>query len=59
MGETFAVAMVLAICELLFLGYPVAFTLAGVPLGFAAAGNAFGVITSRCSALCRNAFSES
>ncbi|MFY9837521.1 MAG: TRAP transporter large permease subunit [Xanthobacteraceae bacterium] len=44
MGETLAVAMVLAVCALLLLGYPVAFTLAGVSLGFAAAGGAFGVM---------------
>ena len=44
MGETLAVAMVLAVCALLLLGYPVAFTLAGVSLGFAAAGGALGVM---------------
>jgi len=44
MGETLAVAMVLAVCALLLLGYPVAFTLAGVSLGFAAAGGALGVV---------------
>ena len=38
MGETLAVAMVLAVCALLLVGYPVAFTLAGVSLGFAALG---------------------
>jgi TRAP-type mannitol/chloroaromatic compound transport system permease large subunit len=36
MGETLAVAMVLAVCALLLVGYPVAFTLAGVSLGFSA-----------------------
>jgi tripartite ATP-independent transporter DctM subunit len=44
MGETLAVAMVLAVCALLLLGYPVALTLAGVSLWFAAAGGAFGVM---------------
>jgi tripartite ATP-independent transporter DctM subunit len=44
MGETLAVAMVLAVCALLLLGYPVAFTLAGVSLAFAAAGGALGVM---------------
>jgi len=42
MGETLAVAMVLAVCALLLVGYPVAFTLAGVSLGFAALGTALG-----------------
>ena len=44
MGETLAVAMVLAVCGLLLLGYPVALTLAGVSLWFAAAGGGFGVM---------------
>jgi tripartite ATP-independent transporter DctM subunit len=44
MGETLAVAMVLAVCALLLVGYPVAFTLAGVSLGFASLGAAFGVM---------------
>lgn len=44
MGETLAVAMVLAVCALLLVGYPVAFTLAGVSLGFAALGAALGVM---------------
>src|SRR5262249_39361100 len=44
MGETRAVAMVLAICALLRVGYPVAFTLAGVSLGFAGLGAALGVM---------------
>jgi tripartite ATP-independent transporter DctM subunit len=44
MGETLAVAMVLAVCALLLVGYPVAFTLAGVSLGFASLGAAFGVL---------------
>ena len=30
LGETLAVAMVLAVCALLHVGYPVALTLAGV-----------------------------
>ena len=44
MGETLAVAMVLAVCALLLVGYPVAFTLAGVSLGFATLGAALGVM---------------
>ena len=44
MGETLAVAMVPAVCALLLLGYPVAFTLAGVSLCFAAAGGALGAM---------------
>jgi tripartite ATP-independent transporter DctM subunit len=44
MGEIFAVAMVLAVCALLFAGYPVAFTLAGVSLCFAVAGASLGVM---------------
>jgi tripartite ATP-independent transporter DctM subunit len=44
MGETLAVAMVLAVCALLLVGYPVAFTLAGVSLGFASVGAALGIM---------------
>ena len=44
MGETLAVAMVLAVCALLLVGYPVAFTLAGVSLGFATLGTALGIM---------------
>jgi tripartite ATP-independent transporter DctM subunit len=44
MGETLAVAMVLAVCALLLVGYPVALTLAGVSLGFAGLGVAFGIM---------------
>ena len=44
MGETLAVAMVLAVCALLLFGYPVAFTLAGVSLGFAGLGAALGIM---------------
>ena len=44
MGETLAVALVLAVCALLLLGYPVAFTLAGISLGFAALGAALGIM---------------
>jgi tripartite ATP-independent transporter DctM subunit len=44
MGETLAVAMVLAVCALLLVGYPVAFTLAGVSLGFAGLGTAVGIM---------------
>jgi len=44
MGETLAVAMALAVCALLLVGYPVAFTLAGVSLGFAALGAGLGIM---------------
>jgi tripartite ATP-independent transporter DctM subunit len=44
MGETLAVAMVLAVCALLLVGYPVAFTLAGISLGFAALGAGLGIM---------------
>ncbi|MGA7230540.1 MAG: TRAP transporter large permease subunit [Xanthobacteraceae bacterium] len=44
MGETLAVAMVLAVCASLLVGYPVAFTLAGVSLGFASLGAALGIM---------------
>jgi tripartite ATP-independent transporter DctM subunit len=44
MGETLAVAMVLAVCALLLVGYPVAFTLAGVSLAFAGLGAALGIM---------------
>ena len=44
MAETLAVAMVAAVCAALLVGYPVALTLAGVSLVFAAAGAAAGVM---------------
>jgi tripartite ATP-independent transporter DctM subunit len=44
MAETLVVAMVVAVCALLLVGYPVALTLAGVSLGFAVAGAAAGVM---------------
>jgi tripartite ATP-independent transporter DctM subunit len=44
MGEALAVAMVLAVCALLLIGYPVALTLAGISLGFAVMGAAAGVM---------------
>jgi tripartite ATP-independent transporter DctM subunit len=44
MGETLAVAMVFAVCASLLVGYPVAFTLAGVSLGFAGLGAALGIM---------------
>jgi tripartite ATP-independent transporter DctM subunit len=44
MGETLAVVLVLAVCALLLVGYPVAFTLAGTSLAFAALGAALGVM---------------
>ena len=44
MGETLAIAMVVAVCALLLVGYPVALTLAGVSLVFAAIGAAAGAM---------------
>ncbi len=44
LGDTLAVAMVAAVCLLLLIGYPVALTLGGVSLGFAALGTASGVM---------------
>jgi tripartite ATP-independent transporter DctM subunit len=44
MAETLAVLMVVAVCALLLVGYPVALTLAGVSLIFAGLGAAFGVM---------------
>jgi len=44
MALVLAVAMVVAVCVLLLVGYPVALTLAGVSLLFAAAGAAAGVM---------------
>ena len=44
MSEFLAVAMVVAVCALLLVGYPVALTLAGVSLGFAILGAALNVM---------------
>jgi len=44
MSEFLVVAMVVAVCALLLVGYPVALTLAGVSLGFAGIGAASGVM---------------
>ena len=44
MNEFLAVAMVVAVCVLLLVGYPVALTLAGVSLGFAILGAASHVM---------------
>jgi len=44
MSEFVAVAMVVAVCALLLVGYPVALTLAGVSLGFAILGAALHVM---------------
>jgi tripartite ATP-independent transporter DctM subunit len=44
MAEFLAVAMVIAVCGLLLIGYPVALTLAGISLGFAFLGSAAGVM---------------
>jgi tripartite ATP-independent transporter DctM subunit len=42
--EILAIAMVAAVCVLLFVGYPVALTLGGVSLGFAFLGHALGAM---------------
>ncbi len=44
LSDTLAVTMVAAVCLLLMIGYPVALTLAGVSLGFAALGAVTGVM---------------
>src|SRR3954470_5412539 len=44
MGQALAVTMVVAVCALLMVGYPVALTLAGVSLAFAVAGQVAGVM---------------
>jgi tripartite ATP-independent transporter DctM subunit len=44
MAEMLAVAMVVAVCAVLLFGYPVALTLAGVSLLFAAIGAAAGIM---------------
>ena len=60
MGEALAVAMVVAVCAVLLVGYPVALTLAGVSLVFAAIGAAAGVMDlCASSAHCRSASSAS
>jgi tripartite ATP-independent transporter DctM subunit len=45
LAETLAVLMVAAVCGLLFLGYPVALTLGGVSLAFAALGHLLGAMS--------------
>ncbi len=42
--EILAVVMVVALCAVLMAGYPVALTLGGISLGFAAIGHALGVM---------------
>src|SRR6188472_942240 len=44
LAETLAVLMVVAVCGFLFFGYPVALTLGGVSLAFAALGHLSGVM---------------
>jgi tripartite ATP-independent transporter DctM subunit len=44
LAETLAVLMVVAVCGLLFFGYPVALTLGGVSLAFAAIGHFLGIM---------------
>src|SRR6187549_3741391 len=43
--ETLAVLMVVAVCALLFAGYPVALTLGGVSLAFAGLGHVTGAMS--------------
>ena len=45
LNEVLAVLMVAAVCAVLFAGYPVALTLGGVSLGFAALGHLLGVMS--------------
>lgn len=45
MAEVFAILLVVAICAALFAGYPVAFTLGGLSLVFAAGGSVFGIFS--------------
>src|SRR5215217_8030672 len=47
LAETLAILMVVAVCGFLFFGYPVALTLGGVSLAFAALGHLLGVMDSR------------
>lgn len=42
-AEFLAIALVVAVCAALLVGYPVAFTLGGVSLAFAVVGHAFGL----------------
>ncbi len=44
LAETLAILMVVAVCGFLFFGYPVALTLGGVSLAFAALGHLTGVM---------------
>ena len=44
MAETLAILMVVAVCASLLAGYPVALTLGGVSLAFAALGHATGCL---------------
>ena len=44
LAETLAVLLVVAVCGLLFFGYPVALTLGGVSLAFAGIGHLLGVM---------------
>ena len=44
LAETLAVLLVVAVCGLLFFGYPVALTLGGVSLAFAALGHLLGAM---------------
>ena len=45
LNEVLAVLMVAAMCAVLFAGYPVALTLGGISLGFAALGHLLGVMS--------------
>ena len=53
--EMLAVLMVVVVCGLLFFGYPVALTLGGVSLAFAALGHITGAMASPSSVRCRSA----
>ena len=45
LNEVLAVLMVASMCAVLFAGYPVALTLGGISLGFAALGHGLGAMS--------------
>ena len=55
--ELLAILMVVAVCALLFAGYPVALTLGGVSFAFARWRISPARWTSACSTRCRSACS--
>jgi TRAP-type mannitol/chloroaromatic compound transport system permease large subunit len=55
--ELLAILMVVAVCALLFAGYPVALTLGGVSFAFAALAHLLGAMDIGSSTRCRSASS--